>query len=156
MDWSSIVLGGLTAGATLLLAYLSWKAWKEGNRERLEEQRHREATTSPVAEFTITNLPPYENDSQNTELIVTNRGNCDMVQPRTRISYTWGGIARLHLDWENDEVLVPNEQKTFRFRLPTPPLGLGVQEILVQCQCIHPIRKQIVEWSHTYELPIGR
>lgn len=156
MDWSSIIFGSLTAGATLLLAYLSWKAWKEGKRERLERQRQRAATFSPVADFTVTNLPPYDDDSQNTELIVTNRDNCNMVSPRTRVSYSWGGPARLYLDWRGDTILAPNESKTFHFRIPNPPLELGEQNILVECQCIHPIRKQVVGWERTYNVTIGR
>lgn len=120
-----MIFGGLTAGATLLLAYLSWKAWKEGKREKLEEQRQRAATFSPVAEFTVINLPPYDDNSQNTELTITNRGNCNMVSPTIRVSYSWGGPARLFLDWEGDTLLTPQESKAFHFRIPNPPLDLG-------------------------------
>ena len=160
MDWFSILCASITAGATLILAYLAWKAWKEGRRERelerLEEQKRREATLSPVADIRVTNLPPYIEINQFTELNVTNIGNCNMLKPATRIYYSWGGPTSLILNWQDDVILAPNENKTFLFRLPDPPIDRGEQEIIVDCRCIHPISKIIVGWERRFKISISQ
>lgn len=152
IDWSywiNYILIGITAVATLALLYLALRARNEGEQVR-------NATFSPVAEFSLNNLPPYIEDNQMTELIITNKGNCRMDMPRTKIDYSWGGPARMLLDWGFDDSLVPNESKIFHFRLPDPPLDQGEQEIIVSCICIHSIAKIPVEWEHKIKIAIGQ
>lgn len=154
MNWLDYLPTIFTAGSTIILAYIGWKTWKEGRRKDLE---HRNATLSPVASFEVSNLPPYSDENQLTEIIITNIGNCVMPNPMTKIFYSWGGPADLNLNWGEDNILSANETKIFRIRLPDPPLVSGEQEITIICMCLHPFQDEVImEWTRECPISYGR
>lgn len=146
----------IPALSAIIVAYIAFKAWREGQKRNVREQIQRVATLFPVAGFEVSTLPPYSDDNQLTEIIVKNIGNCRMDGPMTLVFYSWGGPAIIQINWGEDDILAPNESKIFNIRLPDPPLDAREQEIIIQCMCLHPLTGDPVMWRRNYAISYGR
>lgn len=156
IDWFKVMNSIASVTGSLILAYIAWITRKDSihNRQREEalEQLKTDATMNPVADIELNNLPPYSDSSSQTEIIITNKGNCQMTTPHTTVSPSWMGNAILTLNWEKDDYLVPNEDKHFFIRLSDPPLDRGDQQIIVKVWCQHPLLHYYMEWTETFNV----